>query len=139
MKKMMFLALVLSVMAMGSVSANDAARKPGSFVVGFNGDGGFVKVDMVAPKPGKKPSCSCDFYHNPPRKDSKKHNGKRGDRFEMPRDKHPHACPYHGPHHRPGPSVNGGHPTPPPPAHSANPVRPSRPSGPVRPDGPVRR
>lgn len=131
---MMFLALALSVMAMGSVSASDADRKPGSFVVGFNGNGGFVKVEMGAPKPGKKPSCCCDFHHNPPRKDFKKANAKRGKRFDMPRDKHPHSCPIHGPHH----NFNGGRPTPPPPAHSPA-FGPSRPGGPGRPGGPVRR
>lgn len=131
---MMFLALALSVMAMGSVSASDADRKPGSFVVGFNGNGGFVKVEMGAPKPGKKPSCCCDFHHNPPRKDFKKANVKRGKRFDMPRDKHPHSCPIHGPHH----NFNGGRPTPPPPAHSPA-FGPSRPGGPGRPGGPVRR
>ena len=131
---MMFLALALSVMAMGSVSASDADRKPGSFVVGFNGNGGFVKVEMGAPKPGKKPSCCCDFHHNPPCKDFKKANAKRGKRFDMPRDKHPHSCPIHGPHH----NFNGGRPTPPPPAHSPA-FGPSRPGGPGRPEGPVRR
>ena len=131
---MMFLALALSVMAMGSVSASDADRKPGGFVVGFNGSGGFVKVEMGAPKPGKKPSCCCDLHHNPPRKDFKKANAKRGKRFDMPRDKHPHSCPIHGPHH----NFNGGRPTPPPPAHSPA-FGPSRPGGPGRPEGPVRR
>ena len=131
---MMFLALALSVMAMGSVSASDADRKPGGFVVGFNGSGGFVKVEMGAPKPGKKPSCCCDLHHNPPRKDFKKANAKRGKRFDMPRDKHPHSCPIHGPYH----NFNGGRPTPPPPAHSPA-FGPSRPGGPGRPGGPVRR
>ena len=128
MKKMMFLALALSVMAMGSVSASDLDRKPGGLVVGFNGNGGFVKVEMGAPKPSKKPSCCCDLHHNPPRKHHKKAHANWEKRNEIPRGKHPHNCPSHGPHH----NFNGGRPTPPPPAHRPGYGYPGRAGGPVR-------
>lgn len=128
MKKMMFLALALSVMAMGSVSASDLDRKPGGLVVGFNGNGGFVKVEMGAPKPSKRPSCCCDLHHNPPRKHHKKAHANWEKRNEIPRGKHPHNCPSHGPYH----NFNGGRPTPPPPAHRPGYGYPGRPGGPVR-------
>lgn len=124
MKKMMFLALALSVMAMGSVSAADNEHAPRGFSFGVNGAHGHVMVSVggcdhgprFCPdgdrRPGRRDYGCCDSRH-----DKRHKRDKRGDRHNAPRGRH------YG--NRPGFGAPG-RPVPPPPPGSAVPPPPPR-------------
>ncbi len=99
----MFLALMLSAMAIGSASANDVERRPAGFMFGMGGDDGFVVVNVVAPRAPHHPAefrggCDCDKKHRKGDKRGDKCNGKRADK-KVKRDDKPH----HPSMHRPAP------------------------------------
>lgn len=90
MKKMMFLSLVLSVMALGSASANDASgcfnKKPKNVYVNINvppmGDCYGPEYHCCPPPPKGHNSC-CDWNHKLHKKgDPKHHFNKRDGRWD---------------------------------------------------------
>lgn len=115
MKKMIFLALMLSVMAVGAASANDAARRPSGVAFGFGDNGAFVAVNLDKPAGHKPP---VDRHPDKGKFDKKCHKHNSNKRVGK-RDPKPPVCnchhghkphPGHGKPHRPG--------TPPPPPHT---------------------
>ena len=113
MKKIMFLTLVLSFVAMGSASAVENERLPLGLHFGVGGDNGFVMVSVGdrdhGPKyhKGHRPKdreC-CNPRHH---KHNHKHHGHKhhGHKHYKPNGKHKDYGPGH--HGRPG------RPTPPP-------------------------
>lgn len=125
----MFLALVLSVMAVGSASANDGDRRPAGVSFGLGGNNGFVVVDVRAAHDGRwcrefavacRPHGKCDCHHGrgkkaprPPKPNPHgKHHGKHHDKHHDIHHGKPHGRPHSGPG---GDRPNGpGMPPPPP-------------------------
>ena len=106
MRKIMFLALVLSVVAVGSASANDGARRPAGISFGIGGDNGFVVVDVRAPRDNGRGCGYCAFECRPHGKGDCHHGrDRRGPRPPKPR---PHGHP-HGKHHDHGGHHGGKH------------------------------
>lgn len=103
MKKMMFLSLALSVMALGSASASDASgcfdKKPKNVYVNINVPpmgGCYGSEYHCCPPPPKGHNSRYDWNHKPHKKGGPKHHfDKRGDRWDG-------KC---GPHDRPGKDV----------------------------------
>ena len=117
MRKMMFLALVLSAMAIGSVSANDGNRRPGGAMFGVGGKDGFVMVSVGGPRAPHHPEafrggCDCDKKCRKGNHRGCKHNDKRDKRAKKG------GKPHHPSMHRPGPHNpmphRPGMPVPPP-------------------------
>lgn len=116
MRKIMFLALMLSAMAIGSVSANDGERRPAGAMFGFGNGGGFVAVNIGNPGPGRPgeyrggcPECRDGKYHKGECRSCEKHAKKIRDCKKCKNGK---RCDYHkGNHGRPHPGP-GGHPHP---------------------------
>jgi hypothetical protein len=115
MKKMMFLALLLSVMAVGAASANDASRRPSGVAFGFGDNGAFVAVNIDKPAGHKPPVGEYrgkgKFGKECHKLNPNKRVGKRGGKRDVCNC---HGCHKHHPKfnkpHRPG--------TPPPPPYS---------------------
>ena len=106
MRKIMFLALVLSVVAVGSASADDGLRRPAGISFGIGGDNGFVVVDVRAPRDNGRGCGYCAFECRPHGKGDCHHGrDRRGPRPPKPR---PHGHP-HGKHHDHGGHHGGKH------------------------------
>ena len=102
----MFLALVLSVVAVGSASADDGLRRPAGISFGIGGDNGFVVVDVRAPRDNGRGCGYCAFECRPHGKGDCHHGrDRRGPRPPKPR---PHGHP-HGKHHDHGGHHGGKH------------------------------
>lgn len=109
MRKIMFLALVLSAVAVGSASANDGARRPAGISFGIGGDNGFVVVDVRAPHDNGR-GCGDFALECRPHGKGDCHHGRdrRGPRPPKPR---PHGKPHpHGKHHDHHHGHHGGKP-----------------------------
>lgn len=129
MRKMMFLALMLSAMAIGSVSANDAERRPAGAMFGIGNGGAFVAINVGGPSGpghhhhgeyrGGAPGHCDGRYHRGDCPSCNKHAKK----IENCKKCKPHKrCDYHKRDHngRPHPGYHKPHrpgtPPPPPPA-----------------------
>ena len=128
MRKMMFLTLMLSAMAIGSVSANDAERRPAGAMFGIGNGGAFVAINVGGPSGpghhyhgeyrGGAPGHCDDRYHRGNCPSCNKHAKK----IENCKKCKPHKrCDYHKRDHngRPHPGYHKPHrpgTTPPPPA-----------------------
>lgn len=129
MKKIMFLALMLSVMAVASASANDSARRPSGAMFGIGNGGAFVAINVG------DPSGPGHHHHGeyrggaPGHCDGRYHRGncpscnKHAKKIENCKKCKPHKrCDYHKRDHngRPHPGYHKPHrpgtPPPPPPA-----------------------
>ena len=129
MRKMMFLALMLSAMAVASASANDSARRPSGAMFGIGNGGAFVAINVGGPSgPGHhhhgEYRGGCPGHHS----DHKYHKGecRSCEKYakkirECKRCKGNKRCDYHKGHGgRPHPGFGNPHrpgtPPPPPPA-----------------------
>ena len=123
MKKIMFLALMLSVMAVASASANDSARRPSGAMFGVGNGGAFVAINVGKPSGpgfhgeyrGECPGHHGDKYHKGECRSCEKHAKKIR---ECKRCKGNKRCDYHKGHGgRPAPGFGAPHRpgTPPPP------------------------
>ncbi len=124
MKKIMFLALMLSVMAVASASANDSARRPSGAMFGIGNGRAFVAINVGGPSGnhhhgeyrGGCPGHHADHkYHKGECRSCEKHAKKIR---ECKRCKGNKRCDYHKGHGgRPHPGFGNPHRpgTPPPP------------------------
>lgn len=108
MRKIMFLAVVLSAIAIGSASANDGDRRPNGVVFGVGGNGGYVAVSVggpEGPRHHREYRGECD-RHNYKRVRRDNHrgcdHGKRWDKRHKRCNKGHHHGAYHPRPHRPG-------------------------------------
>ena len=108
MRKMMFLALMLSAMAIGSASANDVERRPAGVMFGVRDNGAFLAVNVGNPgshKPYGEYRGERDNNKKGARKGNcRKHNNKKKGHKSCNHPKDHHPKPHAGFHktHRPG-------------------------------------